>query len=873
MEEEGEADSDAEVLSNAEESDEKMEDVDSEDDIPKKKGSRSKRKPGSKAASGETTLRKSSRATKFQQSMAEPDGQKEFLMEKLPSTRKGKKGTAGSKRGDSLGNLNASPQKSPARRHAQHRLSIKGGNESDDDLEETFSGSESDEAESDEEPLKIQRILASRTETRAKWKEICSKIQTSEIDFGSRWFQGEESINRDGDKFEERFLVKWSDLSYLHCSWETEEDLLDQLENGKSYIQTFFRKSHGGVLFSADERCDGDYFNPAFTDIERILEVAMPEGSDSAIPTAEEEDSWSKDDFGMVHDKRDPGFEDGTGRQLLVKWADTPYFDSTYEFERDLIINEVEYKEPLKNFLRWSRQPSRKAARAALRSSEEERRKMYKVFGAESSLSEKDREKSVAKFQKDLCDHVYKNGGQVRDYQAEGISWMISNYVNSRGSILADEVRYFFVSTLILNWLTFFQMGLGKTLQTVATLNILATRLETSGVFLIIAPLSTLSHWEREFRRWTDLNTIVYHGSAEDRKAIREYEFAYEANRPTSGIGFNSLFLRKCKPKKAKSGERPWMAQVVITTPEMIVTDDFVELTCVEWEAVVIDEAHRIKNHNSKLAMNLRDNRFTFEHVVLLTGTPIQNDVQEFWTLLNFIAPADFESLDDFMNKYGDIKSKERVDELHEEIRPYILRRLKEDVEKSVPPKEETLIEVELTVTQKKFYRALYEKNVQFLHKKHKKPLEGPSLNNLAMQLRKCCNHLYMLNGVEEEFRAEAPSDLSEAAFLARGSGKLVLLDKLLPRLKEEGHRLLVFSQFKTMLDILEDYFHAKDFSFERIDGSILGRRRQQAIDRFQAPPTDGKESPFIMMLSTRAGGVGINLTAADTWYVFWIIF
>lgn len=207
------------------------------------------------------------------------------------------------------------------------------------------------------------------------------------------------------------------------------------------------------------------------------------------------------------------------------------------------------------------------------------------------------------------------------------------------------------------------------------------------------------------------------------------------------------------------------------------------------------------------------------------------------------------------MNVYGDMKSKERVDQLHEEIRPYILRRLKEDVERSVPPKEETLIEVELTISQKQYYRALYEKNLVFLNKNKKKALEGPSLSNLAMQLRKCCNHLFLLNGVEIEFRKAQEAGISEADFLVRGSGKLVLLDKLLPRLKEEGHRVLLFSQFKIMLDILEDYLNARQMKFERIDGSITGNKRQQAIDRFQAPATPDKEAPFIMMLSTRAGG------------------
>ena len=189
---------------------------------------------------------------------------------------------------------------------------------------------------------------------------------------------------------------------------------------------------------------------------------------------------------------------------------------------------------------------------------------------------------------------------------------------------------------------------------------------------------------------------------------------------------------------------------------------------------------------------------------MLLTGTPIQNNVSEFWTLLNFCDEDAYEDLDEFLEKYGDMKDKETVDQLHEEIRPYILRRLKEDVEKSVPPKEETLIEVELTMPQKQYYRALYEKNVKFLYKNKSKALDGPSLNNLAMQLRKCCNHVCLLNGVEEELRRENP-DLSEADFLVKGSGKLVLLDKLLPRLREEGHRVLLFSQFKIMLDLIEE--------------------------------------------------------------------
>jgi chromodomain-helicase-DNA-binding protein 7 len=486
----------------------------------------------------------------------------------------------------------------------------------------------------------------------------------------------------------------------------------------------------------------------------------------------------------------------------------------------------------------------------------------------------------VKAYQDELANQVFPNGGQLRDYQAEGVTWLISNLINRRSSILTDGKKKLaidgecFMELLHLTLFLFVrvEMGLGKTLQTAAFVNLVATRLHRRGPFLIVAPLSTIQHWYREFTTWTDLNTIIYHGSQEDRSIIREHEMAFECDRPKNQLGFNQSYLRKCMPNARSSLEREWMVQVVITTPEMLVTDDYTELTAVPWEMIVVDEAHRLKNRDSKLVTNLRDERFDFRHALLLTGTPIQNNMTELWTLLNFIDPEEYDDMDSFLERYGDIKSKERIDELHESIRPYILRRLKEDVEKSVPPKEETLIEVELTVLQKQYYRALYEKNVQFLHRNKKKALDGPSLSNLAMQLRKCCNHPFLLRGVEEEIRqqeANASEKVSEGDFLVKASGKLVLLDKLLPRLKEDGHRVLIFSQFKIMLDILEDYLNVREMKFERIDGSITGHKRQMSIDRFQSPSADGREAPLVMLLSTRAGGVGINLTAADTCIIF----
>jgi chromodomain-helicase-DNA-binding protein 7 len=115
------------------------------------------------------------------------------------------------------------------------------------------------------------------------------------------------------------------------------------------------------------------------------------------------------------------------------------------------------------------------------------------------------------------------------------------------------------------------------------------------------------------------MNTIVYHGSQKDREVIREFEFAYECDRPQGGVGINQRYLNKCHKRKSTKSERIWMTQVIITTPEMLVTDDFNELTAVEWELLVVDEAHRLKSHSSKLAVNLRDDRFVFKNTLLLT--------------------------------------------------------------------------------------------------------------------------------------------------------------------------------------------------------------------------------------------------------------
>lgn len=286
-----------------------------------------------------------------------------------------------------------------------------------------------------------------------------------------------------------------------------------------------------------------------------------------------------------------------------------------------------------------------------------------------------------------------------------------------------------------------------------------------------------------------------------------------------------------------------------------------------------------MKNKTSKLQQTLR--LIHWQQCVLLTGTPLQNNMMELWTLLNFVAPQTFPSSADFLRQYGDLQNQQQVASLQRLLVNYVLRRMKEDVEDSIPPKEETIIDVELTTKQKAFYRAIYDHNRDFfIHGyvrsgsgvvKVSGSGRGPRLVSMEMQFRKCCNHPYMLEGVEDMEREELEKadqqkykDLTEHP-LIQSSGKMVLLHKLLGKLKAEGHRVLIFSQFTTMLDLIERYLRLAGHSFTRIDGSVRGSMREDAIRSFN----NEKSNLFCFLLSTRAGGVGITLTTADTVIIF----
>ncbi|XP_050361497.1 chromodomain-helicase-DNA-binding protein 7 isoform X2 [Nymphalis io] len=485
-------------------------------------------------------------------------------------------------------------------------------------------------------------------------------------------------------------------------------------------------------------------------------------------------------------------------KHYLVKWKSLQYEDSTWELEEDIDVDKI---------------------------------KQYKIF---SEIPPKEKWKFKKRPSADQWTQLkesplYKGGNTLRPYQLEGLNWLLFSWHNNRNCILADE------------------MGLGKTIQSLTFVNSV-WEYGIRGPFLIIAPLSTIPNWQREFEGWTEMNVIVYHGSQQSKSMLQEYEFYY-------------------KNEKGEPIKEITKFNVLITTFEIIVTD-FQELKSFNWRLCVIDEAHRLKNRNCKLLEGLR--QLHLEHRVLLSGTPLQNNVNELFSLLNFLEPSQFSSSDAFLTEFGQLKSESEVVKLQALLKPMMLRRLKEDVEKTLAPKEETIIEVELTNIQKKYYRAILERNFSFLQKGIAAAANIPNLMNTMMELRKCCIHPYLLNGAEDQIQfdyKQANGEDKEAYYkaLIQSSGKMVLVDKLLPKLKAGGHRVLIFSQMVRCLDILEDYLLYRKYPFERIDGRIRGNLRQEAIDRFSKPDSDR----FVFLLCTKAGGLGINLTAADTVIIY----
>lgn len=417
-------------------------------------------------------------------------------------------------------------------------------------------------------------------------------------------------------------------------------------------------------------------------------------------------------------------------------------------------------------------------------------------------------------------------GGKLKSYQIKGVKWLISLWQNGLNGILAD------------------QMGLGKTIQTIGFLAHLKGK-GLDGPYLVIAPLSTLSNWANEIKRFVpSINAIIYHGNRKERDQIRM-----------------KYMPRTIGPK----------FPIILTSYEVALNDARKYLRHYNWKYLVVDEGHRLKNSKCKLLKELK--LLPVENKLLLTGTPLQNNLAELWSLLNFILPDIFSSHEEFESWFDlsgkcnneavveELEERKRaqvVSKLHAILRPFLLRRMKSDVEQMLPRKKEIILYATMTEHQKNFKDHLVNKTLENYLKEKASTGRGVKgkLNNLMVQLRKNCNHPDLLESAFDGSYLYPPVEQ-----IVEQCGKFRLLDRLLARLFARKHKVLIFSQWTKILDIMEYYFSEKGLEVCRIDGSVRLDERKRQIEEFN----DMNSNCRVFLLSTRAGGLGINLTAADT--------
>jgi chromodomain-helicase-DNA-binding protein 4 len=406
-------------------------------------------------------------------------------------------------------------------------------------------------------------------------------------------------------------------------------------------------------------------------------------------------------------------------------------------------------------------------------------------------------------------------GGELMKYQIEGLNWLYYQWYSQKNGILADE------------------MGLGKTIQVIAWM---ATLIEEHNCFpfLVVVPNSTCANWRREIKQWVpSLRVVTFFGSAAARDMASKYEMFPE-------------------------GSKELRAHIVVTSYEAAADDSCRRIfRGINWASLIIDEGQRLKNDKSQLYGALTAVKAPFR--LLLTGTPLQNNARELFNLLQF--------LDDSINaaeleeKYAEMTS-ENIKELHDQIRPFILRRTKAQVLTFLPALGQVILPISMSHLQKSLYKSILAKSPELLKALfttgNLKTQERASLSNILMQLRKCLCHPFVYSReIEERTDIQAVSHRN----LVEASAKLQLLELLLPKLQERGHRILIFSQFLDMLSIIEDFMDGMQMGYQRLDGTMGSLEKQKRIDQFNAP-----DSPlFAFLLSTRAGGVGINLATADT--------
>ncbi|XP_043994150.1 chromodomain-helicase-DNA-binding protein 4a isoform X2 [Gambusia affinis] len=607
---------------------------------------------------------------------------------------------------------------------------------------------------------------------------------------------------------EREFFAKWSNMSYWHCSWVTELQL----------------EMHCQVMFRNYQRKN---------DMDEPPPIDFGEGEEDKCLKRKHKDPMYthleekylrygiKFEWLMIHRILNHSVDRKNNVHYLIKWRELAYDQATWESE-DMDVPEFDtYKVQY-----WNH-------RELMMGDDGRPGKKIKVKGR-VKRPERPPENPVIdptiKFERQP-DYLDTTGGTLHPYQLEGLNWLRFSWAQGTDTILADE------------------MGLGKTVQTAVFLYSLYKEGHSKGPFLVSAPLSTIINWEREFEMWApDMYVVTYVGDKDSRAVIRENEFSFEDNAIRGG--------KKASRMKKDSSIK---FHVLLTSYELI-TIDMAILGSIDWACLVVDEAHRLKNNQSKFFRVL--NNYPLQHKLLLTGTPLQNNLEELFHLLNFLTPERFNNLEVFLEEFADIAKEDQIKKLHDMLGPHMLRRLKADVFKHMPSKTELIVRVELSPMQKKYYKFILTKNFEALNTKGGG--NQVSLLNVVMDLKKCCNHPYLFPAAAME-APKMPNGMYDGSALTKSSGKLMLLQKMMRKLKEGGHRVLIFSQMTKMLDLLEDFLENEGYKYERIDGGITGGMRQEAIDRFNAPGAQ----QFAFLLSTRAGGLGINLATADTVIIY----
>nr|XP_046198490.1 chromodomain-helicase-DNA-binding protein 5-like isoform X4 [Oncorhynchus gorbuscha] len=613
---------------------------------------------------------------------------------------------------------------------------------------------------------------------------------------------------------ERELFVKWAGLSYWHCSWVSELQL--ELYHAVMY-RNYQRKN------DMDEPPPYDYGSG-----EEELNNEKRKSKDPEYAAMEERfyRYGIKPEWMVIHRILNHSYDKDGDVHYLIKWRDLPYDQCTWEVD-DFDVPEYHnakhsYWDHREQMIGDDQRPL--VVRKGKKGKEEEKRREREIPPNAPIID------PTIKFEHQPW-YINATGGTLHPYQLEGLNWLRFSWAQGTDTILADE------------------MGLGKTVQTIVFLYSLYKEGHSKGPYLVSAPLSTIINWEREFEMWApDFYVVTYTGDKESRAVIRENEFTFEDSVVKTG---RKVFRMK-KDTAIKF-------HVLLTSYELITIDQTI-LGSINWACLVVDEAHRLKNNQSKFFRIL--NGYKIYYKLLLTGTPLQNNLEELFHLLNFLTPERFNNLEGFLEEFADISKEDQIKKLHDLLGPHMLRRLKADVFKNMPSKTELIVRVELSPMQKKYYKFILTRNFEALNSKGGG--NQVSLLNIMMDLKKCCNHPYLFPVAAVEAPV-LPNGSYDGNQLVKSSGKLTLLQKMLKKLKDEGHRVLIFSQMTKMLDLLEDFLEYEGYKYERIDGGITGGLRQEAIDRFNAPGAQ----QFCFLLSTRAGGLGINLATADTVIIY----